>query len=783
MTQNSTANIFDIIEISTPINIVDIGASLIGDEAPYYQALIDSGHARLFAFEPDEAALAVLRERFPAPHVCFPHFVADGNDAIFHETSWYATGSLFEPNMPLLERFNDLAELTRLLARHPVKTVRLDDLDAVRDIDFLKVDAQGAELMIFENALRVLNETSIVQTEVSWVEMYKGMPTIGDIDRMLRAADFQWHTRLGGGGRAFRPWLNPNTSQNGFQQELWNDVVYVRNWMQFARVTPDKLTKLAVVLHELYGSYDLAHVALAAADTQSGSDRAQRYGEWLYDLGAVVPPPRQRVQSSPKKRPPFIEVCNDKGLKFSVPGAVECISSYVLLEQTRWFEKQIDFIYRFAEPGMIALDIGANVGAYALPLAKLVGPHGKLIAYEPSKENREHLVRAHALNQLGNIEVAHFALSNFCGYGLLQLNESGELHQMVRAQGNAKHTEAIEVSTLNIEAEKHQWPHVDFIKLDAEGQEGAILEGATDFLDSYSPLVMFEINHGSANNLELVNAFRALGFGIYRLLGDASLLVPVNNDETIDIYELNVFAARPAQAESLAARGLLARERDGGTLTISERRSALAAYCNTGVAKTLEVSPGDVEQCPFGEALIAYSAYRYVESISADQRVTQLGQAFKMMLHYCESSNSPAGLVTLARIASDFGQREISVEVLNHLLKTGATEIDQPFLPPTLHCESLDHVPVEEWFIQGAREAIELQNNFSTFFARDMRWLDLLVKSRWASPPIIRRRILVGLSEGQTLDQMAGLIDRLQDMSSPEFNVWREALGKLAATI
>lgn len=788
MTQSQTANIFDIIEISTPINIVDIGASLIGGEAPDYQPLIDSGHARLFAFEPDEASLAVLRERFPAPHVCLPHFVADGDDAIFHETSWYATGSLFEPNTPLLKRFNNLAEVTRPVARHPVKTVRLDDIDALRDIDFIKIDAQGAEQMIFENAPRVLSETTIIHTEVSWVELYKGMPLFGDIDRVLRAADFQWHIRIRNSGRAFLPLLNPKTSQSAFRQELWSDVVYVRNWIQFDRVDHKKLVKLAVVLHELYNSYDLAHVALSAADKQAGTDHAKYYAEWLFSTGAVTLPrvkssASNRVKSSAGNRSPFIEVSNDKGLAFSVPAAIECISSYVLLEQTRWFEKEIDFIYRLAEPGMIALDIGANIGVYALPLAKLIGPHGKLIAYEPSKENRQHLLRAQTLNNVNNIEISHFGLSNFCGNGLLQLNESGELHQMVSTQDNTMRTETIEVSTLNVEAQKHQWPQVDFIKLDAEGQESAILEGAPDFFDRYSPLVMFEVKHGGAFNLELMGAFRALGFGIYRLLGDASMLVPVTEDETIDTYELNVFAARPAQAEELAERGLLAREQDDASLTESERGQALDVYCALGIAKVLEVSPGDVEQCPFGEALIAYSAYRFVPSISTDRRFALLSHAFKTMLDYCESSNTPADLVTLARIASDFGQRKISLDVLNHLLVTGATEIDQPFLPPTLHFEVLEHVPPEEWFIQSVREAIDLQGTFSTFFARDMTWLDTLVENKWASPPIIRRRILSGLSEGQTLDQMKALIDRLREVTSPDFIIWREALGKLAATI
>ena len=60
-----------------------------------------------------------------------------------------------------------------------------------------------------------------------------------------------------------------------------------------------------------------------------------------------------------------------------------CISTFVLLEQGKWFEREVDFIYRFAKPGMVALDIGANIGIYTLALASTLGASGKVFAYEP----------------------------------------------------------------------------------------------------------------------------------------------------------------------------------------------------------------------------------------------------------------------------------------------------------------------------------------------------------------------------------------------------------------
>lgn len=788
MTQPGTPDLLDIVALDSPINIVDIGASLIGDQGPVYQPLLDSGHARLIAFEPDKAAIAALRERFPPPNIFLPYFVADGKAATFHETSWYATGSLFEPNTPLLKQFNNLAELTKPVARHPVETVRLDDIDEITDVDFIKIDAQGAEKLVFENAARVLREATIIQTEVSFVELYKGMPLFADIDRVLRAAGFQWHFLMGAGQRAFPPVLNQKHIQSAFKQQLWGDVVYVRDWMQFAQFQPRKLVKLGVVLDQLYGSYDLAHKAFAEADRQEGTDCASRYLRSLrrarpeVKVVSLAPGRAQRVKSRPESNPPFIEYRCDTGHWLSLPAAVDCISTYVLLEQRRWFEKEIGFIHRFATEGMIALDIGANIGVYAAPLAKLVGPTGKVVAYEPSANSREHLRRTLLLNGIDNVEISPCALSNYRGQGVLQLDESGELHQMVGTPSAQTATESIDVTTLDAEARERDWTHIDFVKLDAEGQESAILEGALDFFDRYSPLVMFEIVHGNTSHLELITAFRTRGFSIYRLLGDSSILAPIDDDEMIDSYELNVFAARRDQAEALARRGLLALEYGDPSLTAKERELAIATFCDSQVSRALGVTAADVEHCPYGEALIAFSAYKALSSLPSSRRLALLSQALEIVESYCQKNNTLPGLITLARIAAEFGHRGVAIEVLRHLLASNGTEIDQPFLAPNDEVPGLDRPPLE-WFSQMIDETLELQVTRSGIFQDETTILFALAESQYATPAILRRRVVAGLLHGESLQQMERLLTRLHDATPEDFAEWHHALRALAATI
>lgn len=281
--ENSTAtpSISNIISAQDPITIVDIGAALLDGELPPYNALLATGSARLVAFEPDPKALPALLKQYPPPNVMLPHFVGDGKSHTFFETNWGPTGSLFEPNTPLLEKFHNLAEVTRVVATHAVDTVRLDDIPEIVDADFLKIDAQGAEAMIFQNGPQLLSKVTVIHTEVCWVELYKGMALFADVDRVLRAMGFQWHASHGFGQRPFLPFLNPDHPQLAFKQELWGDVIYVRDWMSLDPVPAPKLVKMAVLLHDLYGSHDLAHYVFAAVDRRTGSNYAENYAKWM----------------------------------------------------------------------------------------------------------------------------------------------------------------------------------------------------------------------------------------------------------------------------------------------------------------------------------------------------------------------------------------------------------------------------------------------------------------------------------------------------------------------
>ncbi len=618
------------------------------------------------------------------------------------------------------------------------------------------------------------------------MECYVGTPMFSDIDGFLRQSGYQFHDFGYIGSRSFKPLTGSARSSSdpllrAFRQKIWGDVYYVKDWMRLDRLAPSKLTKFAALLHDLLGSYDLAHLVLCEFDRQTGNDIAGRYLKRLENDGLCGVSRDTKLdgdslplstgceesgtdcnQVDAAAKPEALVLQTRDGLSISVPASLNCITTYILLEQEQWFEREVGFVQHLLKPGMNAIDIGANVGMYSLPMASAVGIGGRVIAFEPGSENRRHLEASRMANDMRNLEISACALADAEKEGWLQIADSGELNSLTEAGGNAAGAERVRVSTLDIQEEESQWPSIDFVKVDAEGQEARIVAGGRAFFDRHSPLIMYEINHAGVSNSALRWMFESLGYNTYRLLGDASCLVPVGSDELLDSFELNLFAAKPDRADSLAQQGLLVFGAEKFALTERERELALDALLDLPFARWYEFSRADVLDCAYADALLAYAACNFA-GLSAVRRYSGLAAAFSILSDYCQTSPTPAGLSTLVRIALDLGSRTIAVKALGHLVAMSAMQIEQPFFPS---CARYDRISLDDrdadWFVAAANEQFELSRSYSSCFAdADLVRLRWLCASPFASAELGRRLILA-----ETSARM-GLADRLVDAAPP----------------
>jgi FkbM family methyltransferase len=183
------------------------------------------------------------------------------------------------------------------------------------------------------------------------------------------------------------------------------------------------------------------------------------------------------------------------------------------------------FLDRTLRRGMTVVDVGANDGLYTLFAAGRVGRRGRVLAFEPSSRERRVLERNIAVNRLRNIVVVPSALANEPGQATLQIAPS--LHGGHNTLGGFAHkgvdavaTEQVEVETLDAVIARLAIAKVDAIKIDVEGAELKVLQGARDVLQRLRPVLLIEANDDALRKQEasttgLIALLRSLGYAIF----------------------------------------------------------------------------------------------------------------------------------------------------------------------------------------------------------------------------------------------------------------------------
>jgi hypothetical protein len=174
----------------------------------------------------------------------------------------------------------------RTVKTERVATVRLDDIPEIDAIDYLKMDIQGAELQALRGAERHLRRTMVVHTEVEFVPLYVGQPLFAEVDQELRRQGFLLHTFAGMSGRSFKPVMVNNNPNRALHQVLWADAVYVKDFTRFAELDAEQLIRAAIILHEVYHSFDLAALCFQHYDAQANTSLHKEYMQRLTTAAA-----------------------------------------------------------------------------------------------------------------------------------------------------------------------------------------------------------------------------------------------------------------------------------------------------------------------------------------------------------------------------------------------------------------------------------------------------------------------------------------------------------------
>ena len=196
------------------------------------------------------------------------------------------------------------------------------------------------------------------------------------------------------------------------------------------------------------------------------------------------------------------------------------------------------FLANALKPGMTFVDAGAMEGIYTVLAAHKVGADGHVYAFEPSGWERQSLERNIEVNGFGQVKVFESALSDADGEGMLRIADDehcgqntlgGFVFQGVRETGRMP----VPLARLDTVAVAQGWTRLDYVKVDVEGAEMKLLQGAEETLDRFQPVIVFEaaeelLAKQGASVGQLMDWFSRRDYLLYRF-GPEGMLEPAAN--------------------------------------------------------------------------------------------------------------------------------------------------------------------------------------------------------------------------------------------------------------
>lgn len=175
---------------------------------------------------------------------------------------------------------------------------------------------------------------------------------------------------------------------------------------------------------------------------------------------------------------------------FYVPGGDDIMSSHYLIRPA----ESEPVVANFCPSGGVAMDVGANFGEWSLQMARAVGKTGQVFAFEPSPDIAEALRKTLSVNGQTQTTVIEAAVSALVGDADFTVNaaHSGKSGIDTGDTGGASHQVTVKTLSLDDFARQQTLRRLDLIKIDVEGHEAEVLEGAETVLETFAPAIVLE---------------------------------------------------------------------------------------------------------------------------------------------------------------------------------------------------------------------------------------------------------------------------------------------------
>lgn len=260
----------------------------------------------------------------------------------------------------------------------------------------------------------------------------------------------------------------------------------------------------------------------------------------------------------------FIRIINDSIISSIKPDFIEIRGHKMVIDSLDNLyldifkthdEFETKFVERIIKKGDIVIDVGAHMGYYSLLFAKLVGKEGKIFAFEPDPKNFSRAEKNIKLNNYTNVLLTQKAVSDKTGDATLYLGDLSGGNSIMSTKENQK---KISIKSVKLDDFfEHGEKKIDFVKLDAEGFEYAIIHGMESILSQNKELVLLVefypelIKKAGVEPIEYIKLLDSNGFELYELDEKNEEVIALNDFKQIiqkyshpDLYVANLLCFR-----------------------------------------------------------------------------------------------------------------------------------------------------------------------------------------------------------------------------------------------
>ena len=265
--------------ISLTFKIIEVGALKIQDQdEPFYELLDYFPSTKIIGFEIEKKICEKMNSQAKEGVKYYSHALGKDNEQRkFYITQNPMCSSLYKPNEELIKLYNNF-EVAYLKKETEIETISLDyfvEKHEVGDIDFIKIDVQGAELDVFKGGSKTLKNVLKIVCEVEFIQHYENQPLFGEVSDYLSQYNLMFNKFLGLSGRALKP-IMLNNNPNLPSQHIWSDAVFVRHIQKIHSLNDEKLLKLGL-LACVYYSLDLTFYCLSEYDKRHSTSFAKNW--------------------------------------------------------------------------------------------------------------------------------------------------------------------------------------------------------------------------------------------------------------------------------------------------------------------------------------------------------------------------------------------------------------------------------------------------------------------------------------------------------------------------